>query len=448
MDNGAVSVPTHSGGGPAKSLDSLSCIIAELEHPPDDTSSPYPRLHKKTRLPQLFTDTVLEMRSWGVIVNMMIPFWDEYQSSVAAFGFQFCDLRDSHWWVPGPTPAAPTPYAIRCSHGSGAQPSPIRFLPNFGCARNTRQQDLFIKLIDKGTAEDQIYRYLAGCKVLYHSSAFPCVLPPTAIIGSPYKFAFVAMPMWGTRFDITEFNTLREVFAFIRCTLTGLSFLHDHRIVHRDIHETNIAVNWYCLDVQQEGCSERRHAHYRSSDALYALFDFDLALQLPPSTSLKECRRPAYEALYGKADYHPFDTAQCERHYNPFAYDVACLGYLFIYHFTEAIPVAPLLAILFSRMTMHVSDDRFTAAEALAFFRGIETGLPPDVLDSSVALKRVYKALFDPEIYWSRLSPEDSNKWQSYRPPPLPWTDRIIRWLTTTDPIWRVVAFVRRSLHI
>ncbi|KAI0332316.1 hypothetical protein GY45DRAFT_1274189 [Cubamyces sp. BRFM 1775] len=321
-------------------------------------------------------------------------------------------------------------------------------MPRFGYARDMRQQDLFVKLIDKGTAEDEIYRYLAGCKALYDSSTFPCVLPPTAIIGSPYKFAFAVMPMWGSRLCLAEFTTLREIFTFIRCTLTGLSFLHDHRIAHRDIHEANMLVNWYCLDVKQDSCIERRQAHYRSPSALYALFDFDMALKLPPSTSLKDCRRPADEGFIGHAEYWPDDVYQGERHYNPFAFDVACLGYLFLHYFVEAIPAMPLLAVLFSRMTTHVVDDRFTAAEALTFFRELEATLSPDALDRSVTLEPGYDALNDTEVYWSRLPPEDAIKWQSQRPPPLSCADRILRWITNTRLGWKIVPFVRRTLHI
>ncbi|KAI0661354.1 hypothetical protein C8Q70DRAFT_710054 [Cubamyces menziesii] len=296
--------------------------------------------------------------------------------------------------------------------------------------------------------EDQIYRYLARCPALYDASTFPCVLPPTAIVASPYKFAFVAMPRWG-RYRIRDFSSIREIVTFMRCTLTGLSFLHDHRIAHRDIHESNIMINWYCGNGQDEDdCAERRRAHYRSPSALYALLDFDFSLQLPLETSLRDCRRPASQAFDGKDDYHPADVHQGERHYNPFAFDVACLGNLFLYHFANAIPVVPLLAVLLSKMTTHVIDDRFTAAEALAFFRGIEAALPPGVLDSAITLKPEYGPLDDPGLYWSRLPPSDQIKWQSHRPPPSSWTARVLRRLNATRIGWKIVPFVRRSLRI
>lgn len=63
-------------------------------------------------------------------------------------------------------------------------------------AQDARRRDVVIKLVDKGSMEHQIYAYLAECQSLYDERTFENVLPPTAILGSPYGFAFVAMPMY------------------------------------------------------------------------------------------------------------------------------------------------------------------------------------------------------------------------------------------------------------
>lgn len=96
---------------------------------------------------------------------------------------------------------------------------------------------------------------------------------------------------------------------------------------------SNMAMNWYCSRFETDTCVERRREHIHSSAVVYALFDFDLSLQLPPDTSLKSCRRPADEAFIGKKLYHAPDVYEGERHYNPFAFDVACLGRLYLAHF-------------------------------------------------------------------------------------------------------------------
>ncbi|KAI0355662.1 hypothetical protein OH77DRAFT_1495961 [Trametes cingulata] len=318
----------------------------------------------------------------------------------------------------------------------------------FASGQDAEGRDIIFKLVDLESMEYQIYKHLSECAALYVGGSPACVLPPTAIVHSPYQFAFVAMPMWGTRFPIHNFDSIRQIFTFIRCTLTGLSFLHENKIAHRDIHDTNIAVNWYCGHGHHETCAQRLSEHSRSPLAAYALFDFDLSLQLPLETDVKRCRRPALEAFIGKRSYHPADVYQGESHYNPFAFDVACLGNLYLYHFAEAIPIVPLLAPLFARMTTHVINERFSAREALHFYSQIEAGLSPVVLDEGVVLQPCFDALDEPDLYWSSLPHDFQAKWRPYEPPPLSRTTRILRWIASTHTGYRSLAFLRRSLRI
>ncbi|KAI0363265.1 hypothetical protein BV20DRAFT_169915 [Pilatotrama ljubarskyi] len=360
--------------------------------------------------PPLITDTVLQWHERGGIFE---------------------------WWLPARTGASSYPYATRCPHED--HPTPTRCLSiRLACGQDAEGRDIIFKLVDCGTMEYQIYKHLSNCDTLYAGDSPVCVLPPTAIIESPYQFAFVAMPMWGARLSIQNFDRIRQVLAFIRSTLTGLSFLHEQRIAHRDIHETNILVNWYCGDDHHESCARRLSEHTRSRAAAYALFDFDLSLQLPQGTDLRRCHRPALEAFTGKRTYHPADVYQGESHYNPFAFDVACLGNLYLYHFAEAIPTVPLLAPLFAKMSTHVIDDRFDAREALDFFSQIEAGLPLEVLDEGVVLQPDFDPLDDPNLCWSRLTHEFHAAWQIYRPPPLSWITHLLRWIASTHTGCRV----------
>ncbi|KAI0363264.1 hypothetical protein BV20DRAFT_1031616 [Pilatotrama ljubarskyi] len=398
--------------------------------------------------PPLLTDTVYGL--FGLCIDLdrqMRPFWDGYRSHFATVGITLCELRSNKWWLPLCTAPSPYPYATRYAQEGGASDS--RRLPaKIACGQDVQGRDVIIKLVDKGTMEHQIYEYLSGCEALYNSDTPMCVLPPTAILSSPYKFTFVAMPMWGYKLSIQQFSTIGQVFTFIRCALTGLAFLHEHRIAHRDIHESNMLVNWYCGDDKLDHCSHLLEEHRRSQAAIYALFDYDLALQLPPETDLRNCRRPSEEAFTGKAMYQPADIYQGEWYYNPYAFDVACLGNMFLYHFIEAIPIAPLLAPLFGKMTTHIIGDRFTAAEALDFFRDIEAGSQSTLLDQGVVLEPNFEALEDPSSYWSRLRPEFQASWYSHRPPPLSWTIRLLRWLNTFRVGCTVITHVRRFFRI
>lgn len=233
----------------------------------------------------------------------------------------------------------------------------------------------------------------------------------------------------------------------------------------QDIDLSNIAINWYCSRFETDTCAERRREHSHSPAVMYALFDFDMSLQLPPDTSLKSCWRPADEAFTGKKLYHAPDVYEGERHYNPFAFDVACLARLYLAHFKvsgsrvdgrhrltdmqDVIPVFPVLAPLIGKMSTHVIEERWSAEEALAFFNETLAGLSPDVLDSSVTLQFDLDPLDDPDRYWNQLSADLQCMWKMYRPPPLSWTSRVLRWVNyLTDVGWEVVPRIRRWLHI
>lgn len=50
--------------------------------------------------------------------------------------------------------------------------------------------------------EYNIYKTLGECNSLYDSRECAGVLPPTAILDSPYQFAFVVMPMYYESFTL------------------------------------------------------------------------------------------------------------------------------------------------------------------------------------------------------------------------------------------------------
>ncbi len=92
-------------------------------------------------------------------------------------------------------------------------------------------------------------------------------------------------------------------------------------------------VNAYCPDLQEWQCKDIVKNHLQSPDLAFALFDYDLSIQLPPSVSLKQCRLPSTEGDRGPFNFHPRDISLGEPEYNPFAFDVGCMGNMFLYHF-------------------------------------------------------------------------------------------------------------------
>ncbi|EJF65244.1 hypothetical protein DICSQDRAFT_124494 [Dichomitus squalens LYAD-421 SS1] len=306
-----------------------------------------------------------------------------------------------------------------------------------------------LKLVDKNSPEYSIFQCLMQQQDLFTDpSTFPCVLPPLAILDTPHQYSIVTMPTWGSPFYIEEFQTMREVLHFMKCLLQGLVFLHANRIAHRDIFEYNVVVNCYRLDRDMDRLSEDLVDHRRRPDVLYALMDYDQSIYLPQVTSLEHCRRPAQEAWAGADMYRPDDVCVGEPTYNPFAYDVAMLGNLFRVNFSRAVPLMPALPALFDKMTTHIVSQRFTAEEALKFLNDSAMDVPQDALEAPLELGMEYGAMFDSEVYWSRLPPGLQASWTDYRAPPLPRSFWILNWLIQIPIFRRVIVPGRRFLGI
>jgi hypothetical protein len=69
----------------------------------------------------------------------------------------------------------------------------------------------------------------------------------------------------------------------------------------------------------------------------YAWMDFNVSVFLPPSVDHATFRLPYKESLLGRGP-HPYDTAQGELDYDPFALDVGTLGVAFCYGFQVRLP--------------------------------------------------------------------------------------------------------------
>ncbi len=81
--------------------------------------------------------------------------------------------------------------------------------------------------------------------------------------------------------------------------------------------------------------------HGRSSRILYCLIDFNMSVQLPLNTPLRECRLVTKDHIFSYSPFRPLDLNYGEYDYDPFAYDVACLGNMFRSKFA----VSPVLTV-------------------------------------------------------------------------------------------------------
>ncbi|KAG6815681.1 hypothetical protein H0H87_012292, partial [Tephrocybe sp. NHM501043] len=171
-------------------------------------------------------------------------------------------------------------------------------------------------------------------------------IPILEFISFGTDWVFAVMPNWQTTTFTHDFATISECFRCMQSMFEVFAFLHEHHILHNDIHAGNVGMNvitntktWYL-----EG--------YR--DALrvqYALFDFGHSSIDPTGNdwSVKELRK------VGRLLYIYF---------GPLEASIPCLGSLL--------------------STLREDPDGLTAEEALKRFLDIKASLTDKELQSSV----------------------------------------------------------------
>ncbi|RPD59770.1 hypothetical protein L227DRAFT_502814 [Lentinus tigrinus ALCF2SS1-6] len=382
----------------------------------------------------------------------MRPFWSAYRGWLSARGFHLQALREheaiasGEIWCPPPfTSTAPLPYAQRRigDETGSAPPSPyLKCAP----AQDSHGRDVTIKLVNTFTHEYHIYQDLLRCDALFGQD-FQGVLPPVAILDTPYRFSFVVMPTWGKYNRLSDLETVGQVVDFMHCMLKGLSFLHSRRVAHRDIDDHNTMNNLYSLWDFSSATRSRLIEHRRTSCVLYCLFDFNMSVQFPLETPLHECRLVAETVMFAGTQYNPCDVHFGAYDYDPFAHDVACLGNMFRAQFATIVGSVPEFALLFDRMTTHIISGRLTASNALTYFEEVVKGLPDYVLENEVVLD-CNLDFQDMDTYWSLLPPELSSAWAKYRTPPVFLRHKILNYISSHSLGYTVLSCVRRKLRI
>ncbi|RPD68639.1 hypothetical protein L226DRAFT_548493 [Lentinus tigrinus ALCF2SS1-7] len=310
-------------------------------------------------------------------------------------------------------------------------------------AQDAVGRDVMLKIISKDSVEHRICQDLLRCDITSPGN-FQGVLPPLAILDTPHQFSFIVTPRWGHAGKLRLFETVGNVIHYVRCLLKGLAFLHNHRIAHRDLDHQNILVNCYSLYRSVYDIQAEMREHRRSPEIAYCLFDFDRALQFPLDTPLRSCRAPASGAMVALSPYHPLDVSFGESEYNPFAFDVACLGNMFKLHFSHATTEFPMLAPLFDKMTTHFISERFSAPEALEFLEYAVKTSTKATYALPVTLAMDWECLRNSGRYWSTLSPSFHVSWGAYKTPPLSWTYYVLDHIADYRVGWKLLTFLQR----
>jgi hypothetical protein len=102
--------------------------------------------------------------------------------------------------------------------------------------------------------------------------------------------------------------------------------------IHQDLALRNTLLNFFGDSVWCRKDDEARLRFLQTDQVLYAIFDFDLSVILPAGPGTYEGRLPFLMSDVGSVD-RPYDISQGEFDYDPFAWDVACLGMVFCRQF-------------------------------------------------------------------------------------------------------------------
>ncbi|KAK0445396.1 hypothetical protein EV421DRAFT_315542 [Armillaria borealis] len=138
------------------------------------------------------------------------------------------------------------------------------------------------------------------------------------------------MPKWSIPFMCDcWFPSTREALRMIHCLLKGLVWLHERKIVHRDFKQGNTLVNFAYGDHWTRCPEDEGFQRFfcRRGMLTYGYIDYNIAVMFPRSASLSECRLPYWKSWDGTNNWWLYDTAQGEHDYDPFAFDVALLGF-------------------------------------------------------------------------------------------------------------------------
>lgn len=228
-------------------------------------------------------------------------------------------------------------------------------------------------------------------------------------------------------YDSPQFDTVGEALDFIREMLEGLAFLHEHRVVHRDIRSDN-----YMMDVTGM-YSERFHfgmpnrtydlskpislfqeRHRTVHWPKYCIIDFEHSKRYPLD-DMPPLELPVFASDNTAPELYLEDVPS-----NPFPIDVYRFGNLLRMDFIEGgnpIPVESpkrkgfeFLLPLIKVMMRDKPEDRVTMQEALEKFDEIVGTLRSSILRSRVSprTRTPYERMFGPSSirltgsYWRR----------------------------------------------
>ncbi|KAH6884706.1 hypothetical protein BKA70DRAFT_137394 [Coprinopsis sp. MPI-PUGE-AT-0042] len=199
-------------------------------------------------------------------------------------------------------------------------------------------------------------------------------------------------------YDDPQFDTVGEALAFVREVLEGFSFLHQHRVAHRDVKGDNILMDSKALGIvdfnfnrprmHRDGLNPIKPKYRRTQKwPRYHIIDFGFSSQYAPE------EMPPSEAPLPASDRSLPELDAPDSRFNPFPSDVYYIGNWIRIDLIDGNPTNSLrpgfktldfLRPLIDDMTRREPTQRVTVDEALHRLDGIVAKLPTTMLRSQL----------------------------------------------------------------
>ncbi|PPR00536.1 hypothetical protein CVT24_005510 [Panaeolus cyanescens] len=244
-------------------------------------------------------------------------------------------------------------------------------------ARDGDGNDLVIRLISDNDISDElrIWRRLHAPGVKNHprNRAIP-VIEYLEFDG----LTFIVMPRWDSPAD-NDYATAEEVLNMAECIFDTLDFLHEHRIVHRDLDFQNIGLNVVINSYDmQEG-------HHNPKEAMYAIIDFGFSLIYPYETQLEE----AITTLrYG------WEIGEVQPPRNPFTLETHYVVQMMQQNVRVIEKFIPEIGRFFDDILNAEEAERPFAREVLQRFRQFKSSLTVEQLNTPLQDRHWIKGIF------------------------------------------------------